>query len=84
MKCSLTPALHNNSNTNAPAKGQVDVLLRTVPKLSDHQGLLSRRQVQQKQHRSARQMVQQLQVCTKLSSATNYGGVNISSCLTLL
>jgi len=54
--------LHQYIDADAPAQGQAHVLLRPLPELRCAQRLLSRRQVQQEQHRAAGQVVQQLPV----------------------
>ena len=50
------------SDPNASEEGQADVLLGAVPLLRHPQDVLPRHQVQQEQHRPARQVVLQLQV----------------------
>ena len=52
------PQLHPDAD--ALAEGQVDVLLDPLPQLSHHQDVLPGHQVQQEQHRPARQVVLQL------------------------
>lgn len=55
---------HQHSDSNAPSQGEADVLLRSVSELRRAERLLPGRQVQQEQHRAARQVVQQLPVST--------------------
>ena len=59
-----TVYLHQYPDADAPTQGEADVLLRALSKLSRAERLLSRCQVQQKQHCSAGQVVQQLPVST--------------------
>ena len=55
-------ALQLDSDANAFAQGQANVFLDPVPFVRHHQDVLPRHQVQQEQHRAARQVVLQLQV----------------------
>ena len=55
-----------DADADAPAQGEADVLLDALPLLRHHQDVLPRHQVQQEQHRPARQVVLQLQVCVSL------------------
>ncbi len=50
------------ADPDAPAEGEADVLLGALPLLSHPQDVLPRHQVQQEQHRTASQVVLQLQV----------------------
>ena len=58
----LNSCVHVHVDAHASTQGQADVLLRALPKFVHHQGLLSRRALQQEQYCAARQMVQQLPV----------------------
>jgi len=53
---------HQHSDADAPAEGQADVLLRSLPEFRHLESLLPGCQVQQKQHCAAGQVVQQFPV----------------------
>ena len=50
------------SDADASAQGEAHVLLRSLSEFSGVEGLLSRREIQQEQHRPAHQVVQQFPV----------------------